>query len=98
MVPPEIWNSSVFSAEELFTLGRKQCRRRVALLMGRADKRDAPGPCANAVGSADARQKAGHITALYRTGLLRHAYGTDLASNRIHRASSFSISGSAAVW
>ena len=32
-----------FLAEELFTLGRKQCRRRMALLMGRADERDAPG-------------------------------------------------------
>ena len=65
-----------FLAEELFTLGRKQCRRRMALLMGRADERDASGQ-RERLGSADARQKTGHITALYRPGLFRHAYGTD---------------------
>ena len=41
-----------FLAEELFTFGRKQCRRRMALLMGRADERDAPGQ-RERLGSAD---------------------------------------------
>ena len=44
--------------EELFTLGRKQCRRRMALLMGRADERDAPGQ-RERLGSADTARKQG---------------------------------------
>ena len=62
--------------EEFFSFGRKQCRRRMALLMGRADERDAPGQ-RERLGSADARQKTGHITALYRARLFRHTYGSD---------------------
>ena len=71
-----------FLAEELFTLGRKQCRRRMALLMGRADERDAPGQ-RERLGSADARQKTGHITALYRARLFRHTYGADLGQVKL---------------
>ena len=69
-------------AEELFTLGRKQCRRRMALLMGRADERDAPGQ-RERLGSADARQKTGHITALHRARLFRHTYGADLGQVKL---------------
>ena len=47
-----------FLAEELFTFGRKQRCRRMALLMGRADERDAPGQ-RERLGSADTRQKTG---------------------------------------
>ena len=66
-----------FLAEERLPFGGKQCRRCVALLMGRADKRDPPGQ-SECLSGADACQKAGHIAALHRTGLFRHAHGADL--------------------
>ena len=54
----------------------------MALLMGRADERDAPGQ-RERLGSADARQKTGHITALYRARLFRHTYGADLGQVKL---------------
>ena len=47
-----------FLAEELFTLGRKQCRRRMALLMGRADER-MPRASANASAALTPARKQG---------------------------------------
>ena len=47
-----------FLAEELFTLGGKQCRRRMALLMGRADERD-PRAKANASAALTPARKQG---------------------------------------
>ena len=63
-----------FLRKKVCAAGCKQRRSGMALLVGRINQRDAPRRC-KCRGSADARQKTGHITALYRTRLLRNTHG-----------------------